>query len=120
MDEAVLPQIESLYRAQFRQFERVARAVTKERESALEATPSQSTARTVGSWPMLVPHRLVTRRTDHRLPDAMRDPPVTPSGRDVTPRVNACGAIGPLRPSRVVAGRDDGALPGRPSWRPIR
>jgi RNA polymerase sigma-70 factor (ECF subfamily) len=38
MDEAeVWPQIESLYRARFRQFERVARAVTGDRESALEA-----------------------------------------------------------------------------------
>jgi RNA polymerase sigma-70 factor, ECF subfamily len=38
MDEAgVWSQIESLYRAQFGQFERVARAITGERESALEA-----------------------------------------------------------------------------------
>jgi len=38
MDEASLwPEIESLYRAKFRQFERVARAITGDRESALEA-----------------------------------------------------------------------------------
>jgi hypothetical protein len=33
----VWSQIESLYRARFRRFERVARAITGERESALEA-----------------------------------------------------------------------------------
>jgi RNA polymerase sigma factor (sigma-70 family) len=33
----VWPEIESLYRAQFRQFERVARAITGDRESAVEA-----------------------------------------------------------------------------------
>jgi RNA polymerase sigma-70 factor (ECF subfamily) len=38
MDEASLwPEIESLYRAKFAQFERVARAITGDRESALEA-----------------------------------------------------------------------------------
>jgi RNA polymerase sigma-70 factor (ECF subfamily) len=38
MDEASLwPEIESLYRAKFRQFERVARAITGDRDSALEA-----------------------------------------------------------------------------------
>src|SRR5215469_2658018 len=36
-EESLWPQIESLYRAQFRQFERVARAITGDRESALEA-----------------------------------------------------------------------------------
>lgn len=38
MDEAVVwSEIESLYRADFRQFERVARAVTGDRDSALDA-----------------------------------------------------------------------------------
>jgi RNA polymerase sigma-70 factor, ECF subfamily len=37
VEAGVWSQIESLYRAQFRQFERVARAITLDRESALEA-----------------------------------------------------------------------------------
>jgi DNA-directed RNA polymerase specialized sigma24 family protein len=53
MDEAsVWLQIESLYRADFRQFERVARAVTGDRESALEAVQEgfADALRRAGQW----------------------------------------------------------------------
>ena len=53
MDEAgAWSQIESLYRAQFRQFERVARAITGERESALEAVQEgfADALRHAGQW----------------------------------------------------------------------
>jgi RNA polymerase sigma factor (sigma-70 family) len=53
MDEAsVWLQIESLYRADFRQFERVARAVTGDRESALEAVQEgfADALRHAGQW----------------------------------------------------------------------
>jgi len=53
MDEASLwPGIESLYRAKFGQFERVARAITGERESALEAVQEgfADALRRSGQW----------------------------------------------------------------------
>jgi RNA polymerase sigma factor (sigma-70 family) len=53
MDEAgVWSQIESLYRARFRRFERVARAITGERESALEAVQEgfADALRHAGKW----------------------------------------------------------------------
>jgi RNA polymerase sigma-70 factor (ECF subfamily) len=53
MDEAsVWSEIESLYRADFRQFERVARAVTGEGESALEAVQEgfADALRHAGQW----------------------------------------------------------------------
>jgi len=53
MDEASLwPEIESLYRAKFGQFERVARAITADRESALEAVQEgfADALRRSGQW----------------------------------------------------------------------
>jgi RNA polymerase sigma-70 factor (ECF subfamily) len=53
MDEAgVWSQIESLYRAQFRQFERVARAITGDRDLALEAVQEgfSDALRKSGQW----------------------------------------------------------------------
>jgi RNA polymerase sigma factor (sigma-70 family) len=53
MDEASLwPEIESLYRAKFGQFERVARAITGDRDSALEAVQEgfADALRRSGQW----------------------------------------------------------------------
>ena len=53
MDKASLwPEIESLYRAKFGQFERVARAITGERESAIEAVQEgfADALRRCGQW----------------------------------------------------------------------
>src|SRR6478752_1381370 len=53
MDEAaVWPLIESLYRAQFSHFERVARAITGDRDSALEAVQEgfADALRRSGQW----------------------------------------------------------------------
>ena len=53
MDEAgVWSEIELLYRAQFRQFERVARAITGDRDSALEAVQEgfADALRRAGQW----------------------------------------------------------------------
>src|SRR5215469_10919225 len=53
MDEASLwPEIESLYRAKFGRFERVARAITGDRESALEAVQEgfADALRRSGQW----------------------------------------------------------------------
>src|SRR5262245_14526999 len=53
MDEAaVWPLIESLYRARFSQFERVARAITGDRDSALEAVQEgfADALRRSGQW----------------------------------------------------------------------
>src|SRR5215469_15426696 len=53
MDEASLwPEIESLYRAKFGRFERVARAITGDRDSALEAVQEgfADALRRSGQW----------------------------------------------------------------------
>jgi len=51
-EEAVWLEIESLYRARFRQFERVARAITGDRESALECVQEgfADALRRCGQW----------------------------------------------------------------------
>jgi RNA polymerase sigma-70 factor (ECF subfamily) len=51
-EEAVWSEIESLYRAKFRQFERVARAITGDREAALEAVQDgfADALRHCGQW----------------------------------------------------------------------